>query len=135
MRLRSCGLPFVCVLVLSLTFLLGCNNTLNPLCSSARPAPVIGSLSPSVVSFSQVQQGFTMVVNGSEFVSSSQILVNSTPLATTVVSPTEMKVNLTTDVISAPGSVKIMVQTPSGNSGDIGCTSGGTSSALTLTVN
>jgi len=134
MRLRSRRLPFVCLLVLSLTFLLGCNN-LNPLCSSARPAPVIGSLSPSTVSFSQVQQGFTMVVNGSEFVSSSQILVNSTPLAATVVSPTEMKVNLTTDEIPAPGSVRIMVQTPSGNSGDVGCTSGGTSDALTLTVN
>jgi hypothetical protein len=135
MRLRSCGLPFVCLLVLSVTFLLGCNNALNPLCSSARPAPVIGSLAPSMVSFSQVQQGFTMIVNGSQFVSSSQIMVNSTPLAATVLSPTELKVNLTTDVIPAPGSVKIMVQTPSGNSGDVGCTSGGTSSALTLTVN
>jgi len=135
MRLRSCGLPFVCLLVLGFTFLLGCNNTLNPLCSSARPAPVIGSLSPSSVSFSQVQQGFTMIVNGSEFVSTSQIMVNTTPIAATVVSPTEMKVNLTTDVISAPGSVKIMVQTPGGNSGDVGCTSGGNSSALTLTVN
>ena len=31
--------------------------------------------------------------------------------------------------------VKVSVLTPSGNSGDLGCTSGGTSSALTLTVN
>ena len=28
-----------------------------------------------------------------------------------------------------------MVQTPTGNSGDVGCTSGGNSSVLTLTVN
>jgi hypothetical protein len=135
MRFRSCGLPFVCLLVLSLAFLLGCNNTLNPLCSSARPAPVIGSLSPSTVSFSQVQDGFTLIVNGSQFVASSQIMVNTTPISATVVSPTQLKVKLTTDVISAPGSIKIMVQTPSGNSGDVGCTSGGNSSALTLTVN
>jgi hypothetical protein len=30
--------------------------------------------------------------------------------------------------------VAIAVVTPSGNSGDVGCTSGGTSSTLTLTV-
>jgi hypothetical protein len=96
---------------------------------------VIGSLSPSTVSFSQVQDGFTLIVNGSQFVASSQIMVNTTPISATVVSPTQLKVKLTTDVISAPGSIKIMVQTPSGNSGDVGCTSGGNSSALTLTVN
>jgi len=135
MRFRSCGLPFVCLLVLSLTFLLGCNNTLNPLCSSARPAPVIGSLSPSTVSFSQVQDGFTLIVNGSQFVSTTQVMVNNTPISATVVSPTQLKAKLNTDVISEPGTVKIMVQTPSGNSADVGCSSGGNSSALMLTVN
>jgi hypothetical protein len=45
-----------------------------------------------------------------------------------------LKVKLSTDVISAPGSVKVAVQTPSGNTEDLGCTSGGTSSALILTV-
>lgn len=134
MRLRSCGLPFVSLLVLGLTLLVGCGNTLNPLCGSARPAPVIGSLSPSTVLFSQVQQGFTLTVNGSQFVSSSQVLVNNTPVVATVVSPQKLTVTLAADVISGPGSVQIMVQTPAGNSGDVGCTSGGTSSALTLTV-
>jgi hypothetical protein len=38
-------------------------------------------------------------------------------------------------VIPASGEVKIMVRTPAGNSGDVGCTSGGDSSVLTLTVN
>jgi len=135
MRLRSCGLPFVCLLVLGLTFLLGCNNTLNPLCGSARPAPVIGSLSPNSVTFSQVQAGVTITVNGNQFVSASQVMVNSTPIAATVVSAQKLTVKLSTDVISGPGTVKIMVQTPSGNSGDLGCTSGGSSSALILTVN
>jgi hypothetical protein len=32
--------------ILLLAILPGCNNTLNPLCGSARPAPEIGSLSP-----------------------------------------------------------------------------------------
>lgn len=135
MRLRNCGLPFVCLLVLGLTFLLGCNNTLNPLCGSARPAPVIGSLSPNSVTFAQVQAGVTITVNGNQFVSASQVMVNSTPIAATVVSPQKLTVKLSTDVISGPGMVKIMVQTPEGNSGNLGCTSGGTSSALLLTVN
>jgi len=135
MRFRSCGLLFVCLLTIGLSVLLGCNNTLNPLCGSARPVPVIGSLSPSTLTFAQVQQGATVTVNGSQFVSSSQVMVNSTPLAATVLSPEKLQVKLTTDVISAPGSVSIMVQTPSGNSGNVGCTSGGNSSALTLTVN
>jgi hypothetical protein len=113
----------------------GCNNTLNPLCGSSRPAPLIGSLSPSTVTFSQVQSGVTITVKGSHFVSASEILINSTPLSATVVSDQQLTVKLSTDVISAPGSVNVMVNTPSGNSGDLGCTSGGKSSALVLTVN
>src|SRR5579862_7122892 len=134
MRLRTCGLSCACLLVLAVS-LLGCNNTLNPLCSSARPAPLIGSLSPSSMTFAQLQQGETLTINGNNFVSSSEVLINSTPLGATIVSPQEMTVKLTSDVISGPGSVKVMVETPSGNTGDLGCTSGGKSSVLTLTVN
>ena len=126
-----------CVLslaVLAPFFLAGCNNTLNPLCGSARPAPLISSLSPSTLTFAQVQQAPMLIVNGSNFVSASEVVINSTPLAATVVSSQQLKVKLTTDVISAPGAVKVSVLTPSGNSGDLGCTSGGTSSVLTLTV-
>jgi IPT/TIG domain len=128
---RKCVLSLA---VVPLLLLAGCNNTLNPLCGSSRPAPLIGSLSPSTITFVQVQQGATLTVNGSNFVSSSEAMINSTPLAATVVSSTQLKVKLTTDVISGPGTVKVSVTTPSGNSGDLGCTSGGTSSVLTLTV-
>jgi hypothetical protein len=37
-------------------------------------------------------------------------------------------------VISGPGQYNVKVMTPSGNVGDVGCSSGGTSSGLTLTV-
>lgn len=134
MHLRSCVL-FASLLVLGASMLLGCNNTLNPLCGSARPVPVIGSLSPSTMSFADVQQGSTLIVNGSHFVASSQVVINTTPLSATVVSDEQLKVKLSSDVISAPGQVKVMVQTPSGNSSDLGCSSGGNSSTLTLTVN
>jgi hypothetical protein len=127
------SLPLVALL--ALFPLSGCNNSLNPACGSARPAPLIGSLSPSTVTFSQVQSGVTLTINGSNFVSASEVLINSTPLGATVVSSSQMKVTITPDVISGPGSVKVAVETPSGNSGDLGCSSGGTSSALELTVN
>lgn len=130
---RNCGVSLAGLF--ALFFLAGCNNTLNPLCGSARPAPVIGSLSPSTMSFAQLHQGSVLTVNGSDFVSSSEVVINSTPLSPTVVSDEQLKVTLTTDVISAPGAVKVMVETPSGNSGNVGCTSGGNSSALVLTVN
>ena len=112
----------------------GCHNTLNPLCTSARPAPLIGSISPSTMTFAQVQQGVELVVNGSNFVSSTEVMINSTPLGASVVSSTQLKVKVSSDVISGPGQVKVMVQTPSGNTGDLGCTSGGKSSVLVLTV-
>jgi hypothetical protein len=123
------------VLLTLFFFVAGCNNTLNPLCGSARPMPAIGSLSPSTVSFAQVQQGFVLTVNGSNFVSSSEVVINSTPLSATVVSDDQLKVKLTTDVISASGPVNVSVETPGGNSGNLDCTSGGQSSALILTVN
>ena len=129
---RICTLP---LLTLPATLILpGCNNTLNPLCGSARPAPVIGSLSPSTVTFAEVQQGVVLTVSGSNFVSSSEAEINSTPLAATVLSSQQLKVKLNTDVISGAGSVKVTVLTPQGNSANLGCTSGGKSSALTLTV-
>jgi len=121
--------------LLALLFLAGCNNTLNPLCGSARPAPLIGSLSPSTMSFAQVQQGSVLIVNGSQFVSSSEVVINAKALSTTVASGQQLKVTLTTGVISGPGPVNVTVHTPSGNSGDLGCTSGGNSSVLVLTVN
>lgn len=132
MLLRISTLPFLTLF--ALLFLSGCNNTLNPLCGSARPAPMIQSLSPSTVTVAQLQSGVDLIVNGSNFVSSTEVVVNNTALAATVVSSTQLDVKLTNDVISAPGSVKVNVLTPAGNSSDVGCTSGGASSILMLTV-
>ncbi|HKV77932.1 MAG TPA: IPT/TIG domain-containing protein [Candidatus Sulfotelmatobacter sp.] len=129
---RVCALSIASLL--AVLVLPGCNNTLNPLCGSARPVPVIGSLSPAEVTFSEVQQGVTITVTGNQFVSASQVVVNTTPIAANIVSQQKLTVRLSPAVVSGPGSVKIMVQTPSGNSGDLGCTSGGHSSVLRLTV-
>ena len=123
------------VAVLAVLFLPACGNTLNPFCTSSRPAPLIASLAPSTVAFSDVESGVMLTINGSQFVSSSQVVINGKTLGATIVSSEKLKIMLTTGVISGPGPVTVSVSTPSGNTGDLGCTSGGKSSALVLTVN
>jgi hypothetical protein len=121
------------VLLLALLVLQGC-NALNPLCGSARPAPIIGSLSASTITFAEVQQGFPLSVDGSQFVSSSVVVINGKTLSTEIMSSQQLQVTITTDLISTPGTLNVTVETPSGNSGDLGCTSGGTSRVLVLTI-
>ena len=123
------------VALLPLALLTGCNNALNPFCGSSRPAPLIGSLSPSTVTFAEVQQGVLLKVSGSHFNSASEIVINAKALGPTVVSDQQLQIMLTSGVISGPGTFNVKVMTPSGNVGDVGCSSGGTSAALTLTVN
>jgi hypothetical protein len=123
----------VCALLIAVFVLQGC-NALNPLCGSARPAPTISSLSATTITFAQVQQGFLLTVNGSHLVSSSVVVINGTTLATQVVSSTQATVTITTTLITAPGTANVTINTPSGNTGYAGCTSGGTSQALVLTI-
>lgn len=120
-------------LLLAVLILEGCKS-LNPLCGSARPAPSISSLSANVITFAQVQQGFLLTVNGSQIVSSSVVVINGTTLSTQVLSSSQLQVLLTTAIISGPGTASVAINTPAGTSGDLGCTSGGTSQALTLTI-
>jgi hypothetical protein len=52
---RTCALYLAALL--ALLYLPGCgNNTLNPFCGSARPVPLIASLSPSTMTFAELQQ-------------------------------------------------------------------------------
>jgi hypothetical protein len=120
-------------LLLATLILQGC-NALNPLCGSARPAPTAVSLSSSTVPFAQVQQGFVLTVDGSQFVSSSVVIINGSTLSTTVTNSQQLQVTITADLIPAPGMASVIVTTPSGNSGNLGCTSGGSSKALILTI-
>jgi IPT/TIG domain len=133
MKRISRFLPSFALLLCAMLVLQACNS-LDPLCGSARPAPDIASLSPSTVTFAQVQQGLVMTVNGTHFVASSVVLINGTTLTTTVLSSTQLQVALTDAVITTTGTASVTVNTPGGNSSSIGCTSGGTSHALTLTI-
>jgi hypothetical protein len=120
-------------LFLALLILQGC-NALNPLCGSARPAPSLDSLSATTITFAQVQAGFVLTLNGSDIVSSSVVVINGTTLSTQILSSKQAQVTITTTLIPAPGTANVTINTPSGNSGDLGCSSGGTSHTLVLTI-
>lgn len=131
-RIRTFLLPLG-VLLFAALILQGC-GALNPLCGSARPAPSIATLSASTVTFAQVQQGYLLVVNGSHVVSSSVLVINGNIEATQVLSSTQLQVTLTGTMITGPGSATVNIHTPGGNTSDVGCSSGGTSNALVLTI-
>jgi hypothetical protein len=120
-------------LVLALAVLPSC-NAINPLCGSARPAPVLASLSPATATFAQTQQGLPLTLSGSHFVTSSVVIINGTTLSTTITSAQQLQTTIPTTLITAPGNANVTVKTPSGTTGDLGCSSGGTSHALVLTI-
>ena len=130
----SCRIVRRCSWLVVLLLLPGC-NTLNPLCGSARPVPILNSISPKTMAFSQLPPMFVITATGSEFVSSSVVVFNGATLATGVTNHSQLTATITSSMISAPGSFNVVVKTPAGNTGDVGCSSGGTSSAQVLTVN
>ena len=121
-----------CSIVL-LLLLPGC-NALNPLCGSARPVPVLSSISPQTIVFSQIPASFPIVLTGSRIVSSSVGVFNGSTVTTTVNSSSQLTITITSSMIAGPGSYSVQVQTPAGNSADLGCSSGGKSATLTFTV-
>jgi hypothetical protein len=129
--LRAVGrLGRLLVLLLLLT---GC-NPLKLVCGSSRPVPVLNSISPTTIAFSNLPATFSLTLTGSQFVSSSVVVFNGTTLPTTVNSTTQLTATVASSLIAGPGSYGVEVQTPGGTSGDIGCSSGGTSAAQTLAV-
>jgi hypothetical protein len=130
----SCRIVRLCSWLAVLLLLPGC-NTLNPLCGSARPVPILNSISPKTMAFSQLPSTFVITAVGSDFVSSSVVVFNGATLATGVTNHSQLTATITSSMIPAPGSFNVVVKTPAGNTGDVGCSSGGTSSAQVLTVN
>jgi hypothetical protein len=128
--LSVCGL----VLLVSVVALLPGCNALKELCGNTRPVPVIASISPSSIPFSQVSSSFSLVVSGSQFVSASVVVFSGATLATTVNSVTQLTVTLNSSTIPGAGTYKVSVHTPGGTSGELGCDSGGDSATLILTV-
>jgi len=128
-----CRMGHLSSLLLVVLLLPGC-NALNPLCGSARPAPVLDSISPATTSFSQLPPTLVLTATGSQFVSSSLMVFNGATVATAVTSSSQLAGTITSSMIPALGNFNVAVKTPAGTTGDVGCSSGGTSNARVLTV-
>lgn len=111
----------------------GCSS-INPLCGSARPVPALASINPTSVTAGEAQGTFLLKVTGSNFVSSSVVVINKVQIATNVTSSSTITATVQSGDLNGAGSYGVWVNTPAGNSGDLGCSSGGSSSQATLTV-
>jgi hypothetical protein len=114
-------------LVLSILFASGCSggssNPAPPV--SANPMPSAASLTPSLI----VAGGpaFNLTVTGTNFISSSTVQWNGSGRATTFGSNTSLQAAIPAADIAAAGTASVRVASPAPG--------GGTSSALTFTIN
>ena len=92
---------------------------------AVNPKPTITSLVPP--SATHGGAGFTLTVNGTDYVSSSVVNWNGSPRATTYVSATEITATINAADIAKAGTFKVTVTNPAPG--------GGTSAAETFTVN
>jgi hypothetical protein len=79
------------------------------------PAPTITSLSPNGVTAGGA--GFTLTVNGTNFLSSSVVNFNGTAKATTFVNATKLTASILSSDISAVGSANVTVTNPAPGGG------------------
>jgi hypothetical protein len=93
--------------------------------ASGNPVPVLTSLSPS--SATAGGAGFTLIVNGSNFVNGSVVRWNGSNRTTTFVSSTELRATISAADIATAGTANVTVFTPTPG--------GGTSSPQTFAIN
>jgi Pro-kumamolisin, activation domain/Bacterial Ig-like domain (group 3) len=104
----------------------GTSNAINFNISAApNPVPTITTISPTTALAGSA--GFTLTVNGTNFVSTSVVNFNGSPRVTTFGSATQITAAITAADIASTGTPSITVFNPA--------PVGGTSNAATLTVN
>ena len=100
----------------------GTSNSVN--FTVENPAPVVTSITPSVLAAGSPDT--SVVVNGGDFTSGSQIELNGSPLSTTFISSTQLSTTVTSDNLVNAGTAQITVVTPGPG--------GGTSASVQLDV-
>lgn len=88
------------------------------------PAPTLTSVAPSTVLAGDAT--FTLIINGTGFVTTSQVKVNGANRGTTFISSTQLSIVITAADIADPGSIKITVANPTPG--------GGTSNEVSLPI-
>lgn len=106
----------ICLVGLALT---GCgsgSNSQPP--PPPNPVPSISSVSPSTAT--RGGSGFTLIVNGSNFVSTSTVQWNGNSRTTSFVSPSQLNAQISADDISVAGKYNITVFNPAPGGGTSG---------------
>ena len=106
-------------------------------CPGAVPQPQISGLAPNSISADVVS--VLLTIEGSGFVSQSEILWNGNPLQTTFMDSGHLQTTITQQTFdsfggSAGSSVLISVLSP-GSNAVLGCPNGGNSGTLVLDIN
>lgn len=83
---------------------------------SLKHTPVVQSLSPASVPAGSAD--FTLTINGSRFYSTSVVMWNGAPLATTFVDDRQLQAQVPAANVAAAGSVAMFVRTPPSGGGD-----------------
>ncbi len=78
-------------------------------------APVLNNIVPNTLPAGG--PAFIVMVNGSSFVSTSQVLWNGSPRPTTFINSGQLQANITANDIAAPGSANVSVFTPAPGGG------------------
>ncbi|HET7697972.1 MAG TPA: S8 family serine peptidase [Vicinamibacterales bacterium] len=92
--------------------------------AAVNPAPAATSLSPARASAGSA--GFTLTVNGTNFVAASEVRWNGAPRATTFVSATQLRASIPAADIAVPSTAQVTVFSPAPG--------GGTSAPLAFTI-
>lgn len=108
---------------LTLALLTGCGGGGSPT-PITPPGPTLTSLSPNTITAGGA--GFTLTVNGSDFVTTSDVRWDGATLATTFVNSTQLTAAVLPGDIATGATVQVTVFNPDGS---------GTSNALTFTIN
>lgn len=89
------------------------------------PVPSLAKLVPSSIKAGSA--GFTLAVNGTNFVPTSQVYWNGSPRATTFVGHLNLQATILASDVKTPGTAKVTVGNPAPG--------GGSSNSLTFTIN
>ena len=117
---RSSRLPgFVCPLFVSI-LLCSCGGGGSPPPPPPNPAPSISSVSPSTAAAGTA--GFTLAINGSNFVSTSTLTWNGAQQNVTFVSSSQLTTTVSATALAAAGTIQLTVSTPSPGGGQASTT-------------
>ena len=89
------------------------------------PVPTLVSITPNSVTAGAA--GFTLTVNGTNFINTSTIKWNGTPLTTTYVNAAQLTAPVSNTLVASAGSASVTVFNPAPG--------GGTSGSVTFTIN